>query len=111
MAKPVFDITESLDANLLEICPIIKGAFVSKPLIDTGAVKIVLVAIDAEQEFSEHRTPYVATIQLLDGRMNFGYRGQTIDMQPNDWALLRPNEPHDLSAVEPTRFLLTLLKQ
>ena len=110
MAKPVFAADVSLDANLLELCPIVEGAIVSKPLIDTGPMKLVLFAVDAGQEISQHRAPYVATVQVLAGRMTFGYAGKTIEMQTNDWVLLKPDEAHNLTAVEPTQFLLTLVK-
>lgn len=110
MAKPIFDVASTHHANLDQLAPIVEGAIVSKPLIDAGPVKVVLFAVDREQEISEHRAPYVATVHVISGRMRFGVGGETRMLGPGDWLVMPPDEPHDLAAVEPTRFLLTLVK-
>ena len=81
MAKPVFQTDKNEYAELPELIPVMPGATVSKPLIDTGPFKQVLFSMDAGQEISEHRAPYVATVQLLDGDLRFTVAGKTYEMK------------------------------
>lgn len=110
MAKPLFDATAVHHGNLDELCPVVPAAIVSKPLIDTGVLKQILFSMDAGQDISEHRAPYVATVHVLRGRMRFSVGGEPRVMGPSDWLVMPPNAPHDLIAEEPTVFLLTLVK-
>ena len=110
MAKAMFDAATVQRANLLSVVPIVPGAIVSKPLVHTAGCKVILFAMDAGQSISEHHAPFVATVHVLDGRLDFGVAGQKHAMAANDWLVMPFDEKHDLVAVEPTRFLLTLLK-
>lgn len=110
MAQPLFDATTTRHGNLAQLCPIVPGAIVSKPLIDTGSLKEILFAMDAGQDISEHRAPYVATVHVLAGRLRFTAAGASREMGPSDWLVMPPNEPHDLTAIEPTLFMLVLVK-
>ncbi|MBS0191049.1 MAG: cupin domain-containing protein [Planctomycetes bacterium] len=87
------------------------GATVSKPLLNLPEGKVVIFAMDAGQEMSEHRAPFVATVQVLEGRLRFGVDSAEKIMGPNDWLLMPANAPHRLTALEPTRFVLTLFKR
>ena len=42
--------------------------------------------------------------------LRFSVAGRTRTMNPGDWLVMPPHESHDLSALEPTQFLLTLVK-
>ncbi len=110
MAQALHDATTSQFAALLDTATIVKDATVSKPLVNLPELKLVLFAMDAGQSISEHRAPYVATVHVLDGRLRFGVDGQSREMTANDWLVMPPDQPHDLDAIEPTRFLLTLVK-
>ena len=110
MAKPLFGTDGTHFGNVVALIDVAGGAIVSKPLIDTGSVKQILFSMDADQEISEHKAPFAATVQVLSGRLRFGVEGQDREMAAHDWVLMKPGEPHDLTALEPTRFLLTLIK-
>lgn len=110
MASPLFDATESRFIELLQSCPIVPGATVSKPLLNLPEGKVVVFAIDAGQEISEHRAPFVALVHVIAGHLRFAVDGEERDMRPHDWLVMPPNAPHRLSAAEPTHFLLTLFK-
>jgi quercetin dioxygenase-like cupin family protein len=43
--------------------------------------------------------------------LKFGVQGEVRDMRAHDWLVMPADAPHHLSAVEPTRFLLTLFKR
>jgi quercetin dioxygenase-like cupin family protein len=111
MAAPLLDATTPEFLDLLQICPIVPGATVSKPLLNLPEGKIVIFAMDAGQEMSEHRAPFVATVHVLEGRLRFGVESADRVMGPNDWLLMPANAPHRLTALEPTRFVLTLFKR
>jgi quercetin dioxygenase-like cupin family protein len=53
----------------------------------------------------------MASVHMLDGRLKFGVDGKDREMRANDWLIMPPNAPHRLSAIEPTRFVLTLFKR
>ena len=110
MAKALFDAQSIAAANLLQQAPVVGGGIVSKALIDRGALKQILFAMDAGQQISEHKAPFVATVQVLSGRLKFRVGGKEHDLGPHDWIVMPPNEAHDLIAAEAVVFLLTLVK-
>lgn len=116
MASPLFDAASAQFAHLLETCPIVSGAIVSKPLLNLAAGKVVVFAMDAGQEIGEHRAPFVTTVHVLDGLLRFWVRDEggpperERDMGPHDWLIMPTSAPHRLLALEPTRFVLTILK-
>ncbi|MBX3464591.1 MAG: cupin domain-containing protein [Planctomycetes bacterium] len=110
MAKAMFDAATVAAANLLVAAPIVPGGIVSKTLLNDEHAKLVLFAMDQGQAISEHQAPYVAAVHVLEGRLQFGVGGRSRVMTAHDWLVMPANEKHDLSALEPVRFLLTLLK-
>lgn len=111
MAAPLFDATSPQFVELLASCPVVPGATVSKALLNLPEGKVVLFSMDAGQEMSDHRAPFVTTVHVLEGRLRFGVEGVEREMGPNDWLLMPVNAVHRLAALEPTRFILTLFKR
>lgn len=110
MASPMCDAGEPRFLELRSACPIVTGSNVSTPLLNMPQGKVVLFAMDAGQEISEHRAPFVATVHVLEGRLRFALGADERVMGPDEWLVMPANAPHRLSAEEPTRFLLTLFK-
>ncbi|MFO1078630.1 MAG: cupin domain-containing protein [Planctomycetota bacterium] len=110
MATSLFDAKAIGAANLLEAAPIVPGAVVSKPLVVTPGCKVIVFAMDAGQAISEHKAPFVATVHVLDGELGFRVAGEERVLRAHDWLVMPPDAPHDLVAVRPTRFVLSLLK-
>ena len=111
MSTPLFNTDETRWANLIEQINISPGGIVSKPLLETDSIKQVLFAIDANQELSEHTSPFVATVHVLDGQADFVVSGEDYRLDSNDWLVMPPSAAHAVRAVKPTRMLLTLLKK
>ena len=111
MAKTLHNAEQTAHTNLLELAPIVQGAIVSKPLVDNGTLRQIVFAMDKGQSLSEHRAPFVAVVQVLDGELSFGVDGETRRLVAHDWLVMPADKPHDLDAVEPTRFLLTMVKE
>lgn len=110
MSHAAFDATRAHFADLLASCPVVAGATVSKPMVNLPQGKVIVFAMDAGQEMSEHRAPYVATVHVLDGRLRFGVSGEERVLGPHEWVAMPADAPHRLTALAPTRFLLTLFK-
>lgn len=110
MAKPLFNNDAVQASNLLEQIECTPSGTVSKTLLNRPDFKQVLFAMDAGQELSEHRAPYLALVQVLDGRLRMHVAGKAHLLEPASWLSMPPNTPHDVQAVTPTRFLLTLVK-
>lgn len=110
MAKPLFDADAVHAAHLIESVTIVEAGTVSKTLLNLPQFKQVVFAMDAGQELSEHRAPYLAIVQVLDGHMRMRVAGEDHDLHPASWLLMPPDAPHDVRAEAPTRFLLTLIK-
>lgn len=111
MAKPTFTPAETVFASLDALAPIVSGAIVSKGILDTEGTRQVLFSVDEGQQLSEHTAVNPATVHVLSGRMSFKVPGMVKEMGSGDWVILKAAEPHSLVALEPTRFLLTLLKK
>ncbi|MCC6683220.1 MAG: cupin domain-containing protein [Phycisphaeraceae bacterium] len=106
----MFDGKKAEYANLLQAAPIVPGAVVSKPLINSDACKVIVFAMDEGQSISEHHAPFVATVHVLDGELDFSVSGRRQRMAAHDWLIMPFDAKHDLTALKPTRFMLTLLK-
>lgn len=111
MARPLFEVSEAHAANLLELVPCVDGGTVSKTLLNQPTFKQVVFAMDAQQELSEHRAPFLAIVQVLDGRIRMKVGGREHALTPGSWLVMPPDAPHDVYADEPTRFLLTLVRE
>lgn len=111
MASPLLDGTTPEFVELLTTCPIVAGATVSRALLNTPDERVIVFAMDAGQEMSEHRAPFMATVHVLDGRLKFCVDGKEREMRSSEWLVMPPNAPHRLVAIEPTRFVLTLFKR
>lgn len=111
MTAPAFDAVTPQFVDLLAACPIVAGATVSKPMLNLPEGKVIIFAMDAGQEISEHRAPFVGTVHVLDGLLRFTVGAQSKDMGSQDWLVMPANAQHRLAALQPTRFVLTLFKR
>lgn len=110
MAQPMFGTDTVSAAKLLELNSIVESGTVSKTLLNEPTFKQILFAMDAGQELSEHRSPYLALILVLDGCLRMQVAGELHTLASGTWLLMPPDAPHDVHAEAPTRFLLTLVK-
>jgi quercetin dioxygenase-like cupin family protein len=110
MANPALPLDQVFCGNLLALAPIVPAANVSRALIDTPAVKVIVFAMDVGQAISSHSAPWPAIVQVIDGIMQVEVAGQAHTMSAGDWLLMPAGAPHALSATQPSRWQLTLLK-
>ncbi|MFN7020579.1 MAG: cupin domain-containing protein [Phycisphaerales bacterium] len=110
MASPLVDGSSAVWLGLLEACPVVAGAIVSKPLLSRAEGRVVVFAMDAGQEIGEHRAPFMTTVQVLDGRLEFAVGSERRTMGAHDWLVMPTNAAHSLRALEASRFVLTFFR-
>jgi|GEM_PF-956891 len=98
-------------ADLSEALMIPPGGIASRPLLEVkGSTKLVLFALDTEQEISPHQSPFPAEILVLRGRLEVLVGEALFEVVSNGRIDLPMGAPHGLRALEPTHFLLTMLR-
>lgn len=97
--------------DLCAALPVPPGGIASTPLVDLkGSTKVVLFALDVGQEISAHVTPFPATLLPLQGRLKVMVGEAWVDGLPGSRVEFPLNVPHALQAVEPSHFLLVMLR-
>ncbi|MCB1125512.1 MAG: cupin domain-containing protein [Verrucomicrobiae bacterium] len=84
------------------------NGIVSRTLLATPSVRLVLFGFDAGQELTEHTSPHHALVQVLSGGCDFTVDGVVHAMQAGDLLHMAPGAPHAVRARERFSMLLTL---
>ncbi|PKN59261.1 MAG: cupin [Deltaproteobacteria bacterium HGW-Deltaproteobacteria-14] len=97
--------------DLAQALVIPEGGIASRPLLEVkGGIKIVLFGLDAGQEISPHLSPFPAEVLVLKGRLDVLVGEQTWPVPANGHIDFPMGLPHGLTALEPTWFVLTMLR-
>jgi quercetin dioxygenase-like cupin family protein len=97
-------------SNLSGLINYQNGSVVSRTLIDKKAGTVTLFAFDAKQGLSEHKAPYDAMVQVLEGEVEVTISGNPIHLKAGEITVMPANEPHALSAKTRFKMLLTMIK-
>ncbi|MEN8041594.1 MAG: cupin domain-containing protein [Actinomycetota bacterium] len=81
----------------------------SKVLYRDDNIRVVGFAMDTGQELTEHTAGKPIIVQVVSGAIEFIVGDDVSTMGPSAWAHLEASVPHSVVALEPTRFLLTLI--
>lgn len=104
-------LTESLvHADLIERLPIPDEATTSRVLVNNSLLRIVVFAMDAEQELTDHTSVRAVVVQVLDGTLRFTVGTMAHTLHGGDVIYLAPNEHHAVVAETPVRFVLTMIQ-
>ena len=87
-----------------------KNAVVSRELIKKATGSVTLFAFDKDQGLSEHSAPFDALVQILDGEMKITISGKPYSVKSGEFIIMPANDPHALTAVNPVKMLLTMIK-
>ena len=79
-------------------------------LFQTDATKEVRIVFRKDQHMAEHQTPYPITVAMLEGTLDFGVKGETLNLVKGDMLNLDGGVPHDLLATSDCIVRLTLSK-
>lgn len=96
---------------LTDLVDIARGAIVSRVLASSGGGNVTLFAFDSDQGLSEHTAPFDALVQLVTGSLDVRIGDNEIRLQPGEIIRMPANIPHALHAPEPSRMLLTMLRE
>ena len=83
----------------------------SRVLARTAGGNITLFAFDAGEELAEHSAPFDAFVMTLRGALTLTIGGKQVRAAPDTIVLMPANVPHAVSAAEPSRMLLIMLRE
>lgn len=97
--------------NFQEALPMPEKDRAMLPLIDIkDDTKLVLVALPTGGQVPPHKAPYLASVQLLTGRIE-ALKGETWHtLAPGERILFDENELHSVKALEASYFLVTHMR-
>lgn len=84
------------------------NAIVSRTLLQTPQLRVVLFHFDAGQELTEHTSPHRALVQILSGSCAFKLGTAWHELKTGDLVHMPPHLPHAVRAGERFSMLLTL---
>ncbi|MCZ2127854.1 MAG: cupin domain-containing protein [Anaerolineales bacterium] len=87
-----------------------EGSVVSRQITKLDSGNTTLFAFDAEQGLSEHKSPYDAMIQVLEGELDLTLSGVHHTLKGGDMIIMPSNEAHNLRAVTQFKMLLSMFK-
>ena len=96
---------------LTGLVDVAEGAIVSRVLASSGGGTVTLFAFDGGQGLSEHTAPFDALVQVVDGTLELMIGGVEVQVGGGEIVRMPANVPHALRAPEPTRMLLTMLRE
>lgn len=82
----------------------------SRTLHADDQIKVVLFAMDAGQELSEHTAAVPAIIEMIAGTAQLTLGSEVIEATPGVWVHMPARLPHAVLARTPVVMLLTLLR-
>lgn len=81
-----------------------------KVLLDTESSREIRIAMRKGQVMKEHKTPYPIVVEIFEGKVEFGIKGDSHPLKKGDLVSLEGNVPHDLKAAQDSIIRLTLSK-
>jgi len=88
-----------------------EGGVISKQVTKSKGGNLTLFSLDKEQGLSEHKTPFDAIVQILDGEVEVTIGGNLHNLKKGDCIIMPANIPHALKAIERFKMLLTMIKE
>ncbi len=79
-------------------------------LLDTENGKEIRIAFKNGQVMKEHKTPFAIVVEIFEGSIDFGVKGEVLSLNRGDLISLEGGVPHDLTAVKDSIVRLSLNK-
>jgi quercetin dioxygenase-like cupin family protein len=108
MNEPLINMGREKILALTEETQFAANGIVSRTLLRTGHIRVVLFGFAEGQELSEHTSTQNAVVQILSGECEFSLAGKPHQVKAGDLVYLPPNLPHAIKATRQFSMLLTL---
>lgn len=96
--------------KIIELIDYQEGAVVSRTLIDKKTGTVTVFAFDAEQGLSEHKAPFDALLNVIDGEAEVTVGGKPEVVRAGEIKLLPANVPHAVKAISKFKMVLTMIR-
>jgi len=77
-------------------------------ILDSDAGKEIRIAFRKGQVMKEHQTPFPIVVEIFEGAIDFGVRGQVKHLKRGDLIALEGGVSHDLKAIDDSIVRLSL---
>ena len=108
--QPLMDASSEKVISLANETQYAPNGIVSRTLLRTPNVRVVLFGFAEGQELTEHTSTQQALIEILSGECEFSLSGKTHNLKAGDFLHMPPNAPHAVKATSQFSMLLTLFK-
>jgi len=88
-----------------------KDTVVSKEILKSKNGSITLFAFAEGEGLSEHKAPFDAFVQCLDGKVDIILDGESNILNKGDIIIMPANIPHAVKAISDFKMLLTMIKE
>jgi quercetin dioxygenase-like cupin family protein len=85
------------------------GAIVSREIVKTPAGNITIFSFDEGQGLSEHKAPFDALVQVLEGEAEVSIEGIPHHVGGGEIVLMPANQLHALKALKRFKMILTMI--
>jgi len=106
--KPLIPLGDEKILSLQEETRFAPNGIVSRTLMRTPTMRVVLFGFAEGQELTEHTSTQHALIQILSGECEFTLAGVTRQLKAGAMLYMPPNLPHAVRATQQFSMLLTL---
>jgi len=79
-------------------------------LFETDTTKEIRILFKAGQVMKKHQTKFPISVELVDGKLDFGVNNEIHNLEKGDLLALDGGVPHDLTAITDSIVRLTLSK-
>src|SRR3974390_2412504 len=108
--KPLIEIEQSKIIALAQETQFAANGIVSRTLLRTPKMRVVLFGFAEGQELTEHTSTQQALVQVLSGECEFSLAGKPHNLKAGDFLCMPPNLAHAVKATKQFSMLLTLSK-
>lgn len=102
-----------LIGKVLKIADLIEyqeGAVVSREIIKKETGTVTIFAFDKGEGLSEHKAPFDAMVQVVDGKAEIIISGKSNVVNAGEMIIMPANVPHALNALERFKMVLTMIR-
>lgn len=86
------------------------SSVVSRTIINKKSGTVSVFAFDKGESLSEHTAPFDALVEIIEGKATITIEGKDQTVGQGQQIILPANKPHALSAPEPFKMVLVMIR-